>query len=101
MVKGSAGLPVWIINIIESGEGIWTGHALDSADELGLTWDDVIEVQRTSGNIKKERDREAVNGFKYAMVGRDRAGRMIYMAGKVVTFESTRYWKVISIHESD
>jgi hypothetical protein len=39
--------------------------------------------------------------YKYAMTGRDTRGRLLYLAGKVVTFEQNKYWKVISIHRAD
>ena len=95
------GLPRVVLAVVASDNGIWTDHALEQSFELDLAWEEVVHVASTARALKRERDPEAVGGYKYAMTGRDTRGRVLYMAGKVVTFEQAKYWKVISIHEAD
>lgn len=89
-----------VMRAIDAEDGIWSDHALDEADRLGLSWPDVVEVARTPESIKKERDAEAADGYKYALIGRGRGGRRLYMAGKVVCLEEVEYWKVVTFHEA-
>ena len=88
------------MRVIDAEDGIWSDHAIEEADRLGLSWPDVVGVARTPESIKKERDEEAVDGYKYAVIGRDRGCHRLYMAGKVVCFEEAEYWKVITFHEA-
>lgn len=99
--KRKKGLPKRILEIIESNDGIWTDHALENSFRLDLFWEDVIQLARTAGLIKKERDPSAVGGYKYSVTGRDTRGRPLYMAGKVVTYEQEAHWRVITLHEAD
>lgn len=93
-------LPVSVKRVIGQGDGFWSEHAAADADRLQLTWDDVVSVADTAESVKRERDSTAVDGYRYAVVGRDTGDSRIYMAGKVVIYDDERYWRVITIHEA-
>ncbi len=95
-------LPSEVLERIEAGEGVWSDHAQRSSIELGLSWDDVIEVARTAETWKREKDEEkkAIDGWKDAVTGRDTSGRNIYLAGKWMYYKGERCWYVLTIKKA-
>ena len=89
------------MRVIERGKGLWSDHAADNADRLGLDWNDVVSIADATEGVRREKDDAAVDGYKYAFVGRDCQRRRTYMAGKVVLYAEERLWRVITIHEAD
>ena len=94
-------IPPELVALIERCEGEWSDHALDGAERLGLHWEDVAAVARSSESWKRTRDPRRPEGHVDAMIGRDTCGRRIYMAGKVRTRAGEALWYVITIHEAE
>ncbi len=97
-------LPSEAVTIIEESEGAWSGHALDEFVRLGLDWADAIEIAKTAKTAeswKRTRDRKKQAKYVDAVVGHDRQGRLLYMAGKELEHGTSKRWLIITIHEAD
>ncbi|MBI4870834.1 MAG: hypothetical protein HY814_04625 [Candidatus Riflebacteria bacterium] len=100
---GASKLPPEVIRVIEARDGAWTDKADTARTLLGIDWPDVIQVARTAQTWKRTRDRQhqAIDGYVDAVEGRDRAGHLLYMAGKRVYYRGEVRWYVITIHDAD
>jgi hypothetical protein len=65
-----------------------------------IEWSDVVEVAATAESRKRTRDETGQARYVEAVVGRDRRGRRLYMAGKEISYEGAKVWYVITIHEA-
>ncbi len=94
--------PQELLARIETASDAWSDHAAAEADRLDLDWPDAIEVARTAKEWRRERDKtgQAIDGWKDTLVGRDRRGRSMYLAGKWVYYQGERCWYVITFHEN-
>ena len=101
MKRQRTSVPPSILEVIKNEECAWSEHATDSRFRLGLEWADVIEVARTATSRKRAKDKQRSGQYVNAIIGRDRRGRKMYMAGKVISYEGKRHWYVITIHEAD
>ncbi len=98
----TSALPPEVLSLIEARDVTWSIHAGYDSVRLGLEWEDVIQVARTAESWKRTNDdkQQAVDGYVDAVVGRDRHGRRLYLAGKQVYFDEERCWHVLTFHEA-
>lgn len=78
-----------------------SGHALDSVLAGELSVDDIQCALLTATQIaKRERDKEgeAVDGYKYTIIGLARSGLPIYTCGKIVVWINGKTYFLITAH---
>jgi hypothetical protein len=85
----------------ERDELYCSSHALDSIQSGGLSLDDVRFALMTASVIfKRECDEEgdALDGYKYTIIGKAPGGLPIYTCGKIVEWVNGKTYFLITAH---
>ena len=90
--------------LIEATSYATSDHVDEGLDAGYFDLEDIEQAILSAGRIhKRERDerRESVDGYKYTIIGRNRAGNAFYTCGKVKRDYQGRYYFLITAHKAD